>query len=333
MKHISDKLFQIKQNIEHDLRPELPSGEINQIETFIYDENKNTLDDTMFYNITLGYTRPVLIKGVYKNDMLKPYTFENLKSKHGDIPVEALKYGDNSKAIVESIKVTFGAYLDMINAGKKYYMTVNNSIANALDKERFMEFYMNILKGTNGFSNIFIGNKDSSTHLHSEIAGSCASQISGVKKWYLIDPKYSEYLNPIPDKNNIFHMSTRGFIKNRDNVIENVPRYEAICESGDFLFVPPWWWHETLNLTDEHIMLSYRPSLFLAPYKTNFIYTILAIRNSVGFNNIMYPLLVKMGVIDQNKDVVVESITEIGYRIPDDIKKKLIAPVLEYDHM
>ena len=325
MKPISDKLYLLKQNIERDLQLKIQDDIVSHVPTYQYNDIRDTLDSTEFAKLTNNHTKPILIKGVYDNEFLKQYNFTNLKNKHGDIMVEAIK----SPEMSTSIKVAFGKYLDMINSGEKYYMTVNNSIAIAMDKTRFMQFYMNILEGTTGFSNMFIGNSESSTHLHCEIAGSCATQISGIKKWYLIDPKYSEYLNDVPDKNNMFHMSIRGFIKNRDEIIENIPRYEVISETGDFLFVPPWWWHETLNLSDENIMLSYRPSLFLAPYKTNLLYTFMGIKNSLGFNSIMYPLLVKAGIIDQNKDTVVESITEISYRIPESIKKLLVQEVIK----
>lgn len=323
MKPFSDKLYHLKTSIEKDLQIALPTVIQQQVRTVQYHDIKDDLDDTLFYNITNGHTTPILIKNIYDPSILAPYTFTKLKEKHGDIMVEAIKYDRSNSGKIDSTKVTFGEYLDMIDAGMKYYMTVNNSIAIAIDKKNFMEFYRNILKGSNGCSNMFIGNTGSSTHLHSELVGSCATQISGIKKWYLIDPKYSEYLNPIPDKNNIFQFATRGFIKNRDEIIENIPRYEIIVEPGDFLFVPPWWWHETLNLSDENIMLSYRPSLFKAPFKTNPMYTMLGVKNSIGFNDLIYPLLVKGGVVDEAKDMVVQSITQIAYRMPDDIKQKI----------
>ena len=54
----------------------------------------------------------------------------------------------------------------------------------------FFVFYKKLFDNY-GVKNIFLGNKHSSTHLHSEIASSCALQLSGIKKWYLINPEYS----------------------------------------------------------------------------------------------------------------------------------------------
>lgn len=323
LKPVSDKLYLVKQSIEEDIRVQFSDPKQSIMSTYEYSDIKDVLDDKTFAIITENYTKPVLIKNVYTKESLLPYRFSNLSEKHGNIEIQAINYGEQVDGTVGSIKVPFSKYLELINRGKKYYMTVNNSLANAMDKKKFMKFYMKILKGTNGFSNLFVGNKGSSTHLHCEIAASCATQITGSKKWYIVDSKYCEYLNSIPDKNQIFHMSIRGFKKGKDEIMENIPRYEVITDPGDFLFVPPWWWHETLNLSKETLMLSYRPSLFTAPYKTNFTYTMLGLRNSLGFNSLMYPFLIDIGVIEPGKDVVVESITQIGHRTPAWIKQKL----------
>jgi hypothetical protein len=59
--------------------------------------------------------------------------------------------------------------------------------------------------------------------------------------------------------------------------------------------------------------------LFLVPYKNNFLYTLNGIKISLGYNNLIYPLLKKLNIIDPNEDTVVNSTKEIKNRIPDNV--------------
>ena len=314
-KKLSNELYDIKFDLENKIKLKYDGKQkINKVDTLNYSDIKNKLDRKYFSKITNKYTKPIIIKSVYTNDEIAKYNFDTMKKNYGNILVDAIKYNDNG---IGSRKVPFEKYIDMITNGEKYYLTVNNSLANAIDSKRFMDFYGMLFDSNTGFGNMFIGNKNSFTHLHSEIAASCATQLHGTKKWYLIDPKYSEHLHSIPDKNKIFRSSLYGFNK-RNPIIDDIPRYEVVCEQGDFLYVPPWWWHETLNVTDENIMFSFRPSLFVAPYKTKSLYTLMGIQNSLAFNDFTWPLLTQSGLIDPNEDTVVNSIKEIQHRLPLD---------------
>ena len=51
------------------------------------------------------------------------------------------------------------------------------------------------------------------------------------------------------------------------------------------------------------------------------MYTLLSLKNSLAFNNIIYPLLVKFNLINPNEDTVVKSIRQIKHRIPKFILK------------
>jgi hypothetical protein len=58
---------------------------------------------------------------------------------------------------------------------------------------------------------MFISNRGSFTSLHCELVSSCGLQLDRIKKWYLIDPRYSKILHSIIDKSTIFHVSAYGF--------------------------------------------------------------------------------------------------------------------------
>jgi hypothetical protein len=63
-------------------------------------------------------------------------------------------------------------------------------------------------------------------------------------------------------------------------------------------------------------MFSVRPALFEAPYKTNLLYTLLGIKNSLVYNNYIYHHVINNNLIDKNEDTVVNSIKEIHLRNP-----------------
>jgi len=319
-KYISDKIYNRKVFIEDQIKISKNNEHVlQQINIYHYKDIQNKFTEDYFYNITESYTKPVLIKNVFADEDLKDYNYKTIIQNHGDIIVQAINNDKKTDVNTGGVTMTFKEYIRDIQNGKKIYLTVNNSIANSLNITYLMKFYNNLFK-TYGCKNIFIGNKDSYTHLHCEITASCGIQLNGNKKWYLINPIYSEHLHSISDKNNIFKTSSYGFNTNYDKLVD-VPHYEFVVEKGDFLYVPPWWWHETLNLTNENIMFSYRPTLFVAPYKTNLSYTLQGLKNSLVYNNLLFPIITKLKIFDPTEDTVVNSIAEIKNRIPDDIKR------------
>jgi len=316
-KNMSDDIFIIKKNLEDKIKLDYTNEcNLQKVKIYNYKDISDKLNINYFNLLTNNYTEPVLIKNVFNEELLKNYSINNLVNKHGNIIVEAVNINPDGE--IKSITVTLKEYIEKIENGEKYYLTVNNSLANNLDITLLLDFYEKIFYSY-GIKNIFLGNKHSSTHLHCELASSCAIQISGIKKWYLIDPKYSEHLHPIPDSSKIFYVSSRGFLLRNDKTFD-IPHYEIIAEEGDFLFVPPWWWHETLNLTNNNLMFSYRPTLFEAPYRTNLKNTLLSLKNSIAFNKYIYPLLVKTNIINDEEETVINSIKEIKARIPSNIE-------------
>lgn len=319
-KILSDKLYQMKYNIETDIKKDTSIDcSLKKIKTVYYQDIKDKLNESYFEMITKKYTQPILIKNVFDIKTLQKYNFDTLSNKYGNVIVDAVAISGGEED-VKSINVPFREYIKKINNGEKYYLTVNNSLANALDISELEIFYKNIFSHY-GVKNIFVGNRHSSTHLHSELAASCGIQLYGIKKWYLIEPAYSEHLHPIPDDTGIFRVSTGGFKLNPS--IDHIPRYEIICEQGDFLFVPPWWWHETLNLTDNNVMFSNRPALFFAPYSTNLGYTLRSIVPSLAYNETVYPILQHANLVDAEEDTVINSLKVINHRVPNAVKKAM----------
>ena len=93
------------------------------------------------------------------------------------------------------------------------------------------------------------------TGIHNEMISTINLQIEGTKKWTLIDPKFSDYLIPFfPKKNTQYCSMNFGWKKLPSDL--KIPHYEVLVEKGDLLFVPSWWWHQPISITDsKHIGL------------------------------------------------------------------------------
>ena len=205
-KEKSENIFIIKKKFEDIYKNDnLDECNLKRVKTFLYKNIKDKLNVEYLKKLTNDYTIPVLIKNVFDDEFLKKYEFDNITKEYGNVIVEAVLLNETGK--VNSIKVPFSEYIKKIDNGEKYYLTVNNSLANVLDINDMLEFYNKIFN-VYGLKNIFIGNKHSSTHLHCELASSCAIQIDGIKKWYLIEPKYHKKLHAIPDSKKFFHASS-----------------------------------------------------------------------------------------------------------------------------
>ena len=314
-KNLSDKIYSLKTDIENEIKIDIKNLNIvNKVNTIEWKNIKDSFNQEKFKEISENYSKPILIKNIFNIDDLKEYNFNDMTKKYGDVIVEAINL-DVKENKIDGIEIPFKKFINLINSGKKYYLTVNNSIGNALNKEKIIDFF-HMMFDEFGKINMFIGNKNSFTHLHAELAGSCALQLNGIKKWYLIDPKYSDHLHSVQDKSKVYNISMYGFNR-KDEIIFNIPRYEVFCEKGDFLYVPPWWWHETLNLTNENIMVSFRPMLFVAPYITNTKFTLSTVVNSLGYNSLIYPFLIKTGITKNKKDDVIKSLQQINNYIPE----------------
>jgi Cupin-like domain len=78
------------------------------------------------------------------------------------------------------------------------------------------------------------------TGLHCEPIGNLAVQLEGEKQWTLVSPEYSFLLKPSasPDGRSFFVSG-----HSTDAALAHVPRYYAITQVGDAVWVPTWTWH------------------------------------------------------------------------------------------
>jgi hypothetical protein len=93
------------------------------------------------------------------------------------------------------------------------------------------------------------------TGLHCEPIGNVAVQLSGVKEWTLVDPKYSFQLRPSVASDG------RAYFASLTPTFDHVPRYHIAIHAGDAMWVPTWTWHR-VDYVDTSSDISIGASLF-----------------------------------------------------------------------
>jgi Cupin superfamily protein len=90
---------------------------------------------------------------------------------------------------------------------------------------------------------------DPYTALHCEPIGNVAVQLSGRKRWTLVDPSHWHLVRP--------HLSPdgRAFVASSYLNESMVPTYNVVTEAGDGLWVPTWTWHQVVYEVSDEIAI------------------------------------------------------------------------------
>lgn len=124
------------------------------------------------------------------------------------------------------------------------------------------------------------------TSLHCEPIGNIAVQLSGQKKWTLVQPEYSFHIKPgISPDGRAFFASWAS-----ESDCESVPTYNAITAAGDAIWVPTWTWHRVDYIESKDIAIG--GSLFhfrlIDFFENNALFSVLIIpamlKELLGFN-------------------------------------------------
>lgn len=221
IKHIGDKQISLR-------------NFINKVETVnrLYN-NMKPRNPLRIRETKLQYNKKLL--KILSEDYTKPVIFKNC-----GIYVDKFKMDDNVQVLEnQEIKITRRNKKSNV-FGQQIKSSYFDNLNNIFDEESIHYDYFSTNKGT-------------VTGIHSEFVSTFVIQLDGNKLWKLIDPKYSDQLIPFSCSvmNDVYISMNFGW----ENINGcKLPVYEVILEKGDMLFVPSWWWHQVVTITDsKHI--------------------------------------------------------------------------------
>jgi hypothetical protein len=97
--------------------------------------------------------------------------------------------------------------------------------------------------------NLFVGGKGTGSNFHQEFAGNFFALAAGRKVWWMIEPRYTAYMLPIPAHPFFFSDSYFDPLHQTNGAFtRRLPSLRVVLEAGDVLYMAPWWWHSVRNL-------------------------------------------------------------------------------------
>ena len=215
---------------------------IKNIENITFDLLKNN---------TLNFKEPLILK--LENN-------ENLKIK------------DYNKFIIKNydlISVENRKTLKYENKKSEDFNNEDYSIFNHTIKKDYVKDIIPLLNYNILFGNYFENKKGDITGIHNELNSTINIQISGKKRWILVNPDNTEYVFPM--KNN-WRSYFSYFCKRqiRDNELKYIPHYDIILKKNEILFIPAWFWHHIITLENNSKSLSLRTLFKNSTYNSQF---------------------------------------------------------------
>jgi hypothetical protein len=255
--------------------PKVNSRPINEIDM-------NELTKEKVAEVSKNFTEPFIVRGLIKEfDCVKKWNLDYFDNEYGDIQVPAfsddkiVSYSRNSSTKLKKCNndnnlCSIHEICKGIKNGEPVYI---NNISKLFTESKQAESELNLNKMSeimnehffkqkkeNTFmSQLFLGGKNTGTSLH------CASNVNfffnvkGTKHWGFIHPKYTSLIKCQTSDKGLFAISDDDFFsESENNPFLRIPRYEALLNSGDFLFNPAWYWHAVKNKTDYTIAVANR---------------------------------------------------------------------------
>jgi len=242
----------------------------------------NDLTKEKVAEVSKNFTEPFIVRGLIKNfDCVKKWNLDYFDSEYGNIEVPAfsdnkiVSYSRSSNTKLKQCNTSnnlcsIHEICKGIKNGEPVYI---NNISTLFTESKQAESELNLIemskimnqhffkheKENNFVSQLFLGGKNTGTSLH------CASNVNfffnvkGTKHWGFIHPKYTSLIKCQSSDKGLFAISDDDFFsESEDNPFLKIPRYEALLNSGDFLFNPAWYWHAVKNKSDYTIAVANR---------------------------------------------------------------------------
>ncbi|MBC7696048.1 MAG: cupin-like domain-containing protein [Burkholderiales bacterium] len=211
---------------------------------------------------------PVVLEGAAKDwDCVKNWSLDYFNELHGNDEIVLFDFDIKDK--YEMITLS-DVIKNIKSGGKKYYrfyplLARHPEHINDFDY-KWLKERSNSLLNLEAFQ-IFMGGKNTKTHLHNANPPNIFVQAYGEKHWFLYSHYYSPIIDPSPTENMYREApNKRGntpfdpFIPDFDSPYElfkYIDGYSAHLKPGDVLWNPPFYWHAVNNTTDS-IGVGYR---------------------------------------------------------------------------
>ena len=267
--------------------------------------------------ISNHFREPFIVRGLIRDfDCVQKWNLEYFETEYGDvdvpvfsddIPVSYAKgkttplkkcNSDNHFCSIRDIckSIRNGEPLYINNISKLF--TVSDQARAELNLDKMSQimnesFFKNEKKNV-FMSQLFFGGKNTGTSLHSASNINFFFNVKGTKHWGFIHPKYTSLIKCQTSDKGLFAVSADDFFSEKeDNPYLRIPRYEALLNSGDFLFNPSWYWHAVRNKTDYTIAVANRYifDLFgeVPSMSNNYFYTFLQLFSPSHYAKVIYP--------------------------------------------
>lgn len=101
-------------------------------------------------------------------------------------------------------------------------------------------------------SQLFIGERDTTTSLHNAMTNNLFVQAYGRKRWVVIPPSYNPVINPPVTRAPGYFAAYLNPLDPGEGfeMFRYCDRYEITLEAGDIFYNPPFHWHHVTNPTD-----------------------------------------------------------------------------------
>ena len=240
---------------------------------------------------------PVLIKGGAKDwPALETFTLEFFEDKYGHIEVPINEepneyFEDNGKPVPMSnfYRMRYHTIAELIDSIRNNGNLSAKAIEDIMhvENDRLIHEYCNIehIQTLSGYEQkknswlrrkypigkvisqqLFIQPERSHTLWHVEPGDNYFVQLHGKKRWRFVHAHYTPGMYPVLKDHSTYHASRLDGREANDVIARRgfplyqyVPKYTALVEAGDILFMPNYWWHTVTNIPGSHtVSLTFR---------------------------------------------------------------------------
>jgi histone arginine demethylase JMJD6 len=193
--------------------------------------------------------KPVILTGLTDHWAALQWTPQEIASRFGEAEVELTPH----QSTVEGTKTCLlKDYVQAVEGGEAQgdyltswcFRTDCPELLKDFDvPELFADDWLEELPEKNDMMWLFLGGKGAGMGLHQDLGHTAAwnVQVTGLKKWALVAPEYTDY---------VYEGEVNAFKPNRvrHSRFRKAEVWEGEVAAGELLFIPPAWWHQTVNL-------------------------------------------------------------------------------------